>query len=157
MDIDIDISEEVPAGLDEHWLKSVVRETLKTEDPHGGGLHLGIMFVSKDRSRELNHRYRQKDVPTNVLSFPMRGGDPVPAGTPEELGDVVICVDVAREEAIRDNVSYPDRIAALLVHALLHLCGQHHDSTTEESAMYGKMEALLARMQTKGWIKQCAL
>jgi probable rRNA maturation factor len=75
--------------------------------------HLSVELVSEGRIRELNRRHRGLDEPTDVLSFPIDGSDPV-AG-PRELGDVVIC---------------PERTAdqrRATVHAVLHLCGYDHE------------------------------
>ena len=84
-----------------------------------GDGHLAIAFVREDQIRSLNHEHRGKDAPTDVLSFPVDGGEPATAG-PRELGDVVIC---------REHTS--DVIEAV-VHGVLHLCGYDHESDSGE-------------------------
>jgi probable rRNA maturation factor len=75
--------------------------------------HLSVELVSESRIRELNRRHRGLDEPTDVLSFPIDGPDPV-AG-PRELGDVVICPEHAGD------------LPRATVHAVLHLCGYDHE------------------------------
>ena len=76
--------------------------------------HLAVEFVDAARIRELNREHRGLDVPTDVLSFPIDGAEPVAAG-PRELGDVVICPEhtVEPREAV--------------VHGVLHLVGMDHE------------------------------
>jgi probable rRNA maturation factor len=81
--------------------------------------HLAIEFVDAARMRELNREHRAKDAPTDVLSFPIDGDEPAPAG-PRELGDVVICPEHTVE--LREAV----------VHGVLHLVGMDHDADDGE-------------------------
>ena len=76
--------------------------------------HLAVEFVDSSRIRELNREHRGLDVPTDVLSFPIDGAEPLAAG-PRELGDVVICPEhtVEPREAV--------------VHGVLHLLGMDHE------------------------------
>jgi len=71
----------------------------------GDGREIAVRVVGKGESRELNRLWRGKDKPTNVLSFPApeqsKRGMPVDAYLP--LGDLVICADVVRREAVRDG------------------------------------------------------
>ncbi|HZL55230.1 MAG TPA: rRNA maturation RNase YbeY [Solirubrobacteraceae bacterium] len=76
--------------------------------------HLAVEFVDAARIRELNREHRGLDVPTDVLSFPIDGAEPVAAG-PRELGDVVICPEHTVE--LREAV----------VHGVLHLVGMDHE------------------------------
>ena len=76
--------------------------------------HLAVEFVDAERIRELNREHRGLDVPTDVLSFPIDGAEPL-AGGPRELGDVVICAEHTVE--LREAV----------VHGVLHLVGMDHE------------------------------
>ena len=76
--------------------------------------HLSVELVAPDRMRELNREHRGRDEPTDVLSFPIDGAEPV-AG-PRELGDVVICPEHAAD------------LERATVHGVLHLCGYDHDA-----------------------------
>lgn len=80
--------------------------------------HLSVELVSPDRIRQLNREYRGHDEPTDVLSFPIDGGEAVPG--PRELGDVVVCAQHA------------DDLARATVHGVLHLCGYDHEADKGE-------------------------
>lgn len=88
--------------------------------------HIAVELVGADRIRELNREHRGKDVPTDVLAFPLDGAE-LTAG-PRELGDVVICPEHCTD------------VTEAAVHGVLHLCG--HDHETDE----GEMLALQARV-----------
>jgi probable rRNA maturation factor len=90
--------------------------------------HLAIEFVDPARIRRLNREHRAKDAATDVLSFPIDGADPDPAG-PRELGDVVICPEHTRE--LREAV----------VHGVLHLLGMDHER--DEGEMLALQRELL--------------
>ena len=81
--------------------------------------HLAIEFVDETRIRELNREHRDRDAPTDVLSFPIDGADAAAAG-PRELGDVVICPEHTVE--LREAV----------VHGVLHLVGMDHEADDGE-------------------------
>jgi probable rRNA maturation factor len=89
--------------------------------------HVAIEFVDAARIAELNRRHRAKDEPTDVLSFPIDGVEPIEAAL-RELGDVVICPEhtVDLHEAI--------------VHGMLHLLGMDHETD------HGEMLALQRRL-----------
>jgi probable rRNA maturation factor len=81
--------------------------------------HLAIEFVDETRIRQLNREYRDRDAPTDVLSFPIDGADG-PAAGPRELGDVVICPEHTVE--LREAV----------LHGVLHLVGMDHEADDGE-------------------------
>lgn len=90
-----------------------------------------VRVVDEDESRELNHRYRHKDAPTNVLSFPAA------VDLPDALmwGDIVICAPVVAREAAEQDKQYPDHFAHMVVHGVLHLLGYDHQSAEEAADM----------------------
>ena len=93
--------------------------------------HLAVEFVDEDRIRELNREYRNKDTPTDVLSFGVdEDGDP--AG-PREIGDIVICPEHTTD--LREAV----------VHGTLHLTGMDHEVDD------GEMLALQAELMR--WVR----
>ncbi len=93
--------------------------------------HLAVEFVDEDRIRQLNHEFRGRDEPTDVLSFGVDEGGP--AAGPRELGDIVICPE--HTEDLREAI----------VHGALHLSGMDHE--TDE----GEMLALQAELMR--WVK----
>lgn len=95
----------------------------------GDGRELAVRVVKADESRQLNRLWRGKDKPTNVLSFPApdqdRRGKPLDFRLP--LGDVVICAEVLRREAVRDGKTLEAHWAHMVVHGALHLVGFDHE------------------------------
>ena len=89
----------------------------------------GLIFVSKKKMAELNKKYRNKNKPTNVLSFE--------TGTSSELGagDVVICADVVKKEAKVYGFTQKNWMTRLIVHGILHLAGYDHETQKEELEM----------------------
>jgi probable rRNA maturation factor len=100
--------------------------------PRGGteNAEMSIFFTNDAAVRRLNREWRQRDKPTNVLSFSQPSG-PL-------LGDVVLAAETVRREAALAGKPLEDHIAHLVVHGFLHLLGYDH----EDDAEAGKMEEL---------------
>ncbi|WP_434663628.1 rRNA maturation RNase YbeY [Aeromonas sp. NJAU223] len=91
-----------------------------------------VRLVDETESRELNHTYRGKDKPTNVLSFPFEA----PPGLELPLlGDLVICRQVVEAEAIEQNKPLMSHWAHMVVHGSLHLLGYDHIEDEEAEEM----------------------
>jgi probable rRNA maturation factor len=88
---------------------------------------LSILLVGDRRIAALNRAWLDRDGPTNVIAFPMRPNAAAPAGG-NLLGDVVISVDTARRESAAAGIGLQERLAALLIHGILHLCGYDHET-----------------------------
>ena len=84
-----------------------------------------IAFVSDDRIRQLNQRYRGFDKATDVLSFPTGEEDVA-------LGDIAISIERARAQARQNGLTLEQEIAQLILHGLLHLCGYDHETDNGE-------------------------
>ena len=107
---------------------------------------LSLLIVDDQRIAELNREYLQREGPTNVIAFPMRGGGPPQPPTPL-LGDVVISAETARREAVEADMSVSLRFAQLLVHGILHLFGYDHESGGPEALeMDARSHELLNRI-----------
>ncbi|MGE3540987.1 MAG: rRNA maturation RNase YbeY [Candidatus Tectimicrobiota bacterium] len=98
---------------------------------------LSIVFGSDRMLQTLNRSYRQKDRPTNVLAFPQA---PAGAGESESslLGDVIVSLAVAKQEAADLQQALEERVVYLLLHGLLHLLGYDHEAPLPRR----RMEAL---------------
>ena len=107
------------------------------------GRELGVRVVGPAESRRLNARYRGKDKPTNVLSFP---AVELPAGPERPLGDLVICPDVLRVEARAQRKSLRAHWAHLVVHGTLHLVGYDHEDCADADRMERREIAVLRRL-----------
>ena len=116
--VGVEVSNRSGVDIDEEAAVAVAREVLAAEGLADG--ELGLAFVAPDEIRTLKREHLGLDEATDVLSFPIDGKDPVPAGVPRALGDVVLCPQVVGEHW-----------RAPLVHGLLHLLGYDHGSEME--------------------------
>ena len=91
-----------------------------------------IRLVSPVEIQVLNKEYRNKNQVTNVLSFQSDIPDEVEESI---LGDVVICVDVVREEALVGDKKFADHLTHMAVHGILHLIGHDHEDVTAANKM----------------------
>ena len=104
---------------------------------------VSVAFVGTTAISGINREYLGHSGPTDVISFGMgretKGGPAV--------GDIYICVDVARRNAARHGVSLRDELARLVVHGTLHVAGHEHpdDDSRMHSLMWRKQERILAR------------
>ena len=94
-------------------------------------VEIGLHLVTPERSRELNNQYRQKDKPTDVLSFPLEERSLESYGI-LPLGDIFICLDVARAQAEELGIPLKEELARLTVHGFLHLLGHDHERSPED-------------------------
>ncbi len=102
---------------------------------------LTVRIVDEDEAARLNHRYRHKDYPTNVLSFPAQ----LPAGMESALlGDLVICAPLVMREAAEQGKPAQAHWAHLTIHGTLHLLGYDHESASQAEEMESLETALLA-------------
>jgi len=104
---------------------------------------LTIRLVNIDESQQLNKQYRQKDKPTNVLSFPFE----VPEGIELNLlGDLIICAQVVEQEATAQNKALFDHWAHMVVHGCLHLLGYDHINDSDAQEMEALETKILAKL-----------
>lgn len=101
---------------------------------------LAIRLVDEDESQALNHQYRHKNAPTNVLSFPC---DLPPEVELDLLGDLVICAPVVAREAQEQGKSAEAHWAHMVVHGCLHLLGFDHIEDAEARVMENLETAIL--------------
>jgi probable rRNA maturation factor len=92
------------------------------------GKDLTVAFVSDRRIRELNNIFRDKNRPTDVLSFPYEPDQYDYLETENFLGDIVISVEQAARQAAENNLTLENEIKQLILHGILHLVGYDHES-----------------------------
>ena len=118
------------ATVDEEKLKLTCHQFMQEFDVVDS--ELVVRLVSPIEIQTLNKEYRSKNQITNVLSFssdiPMEIGESI-------LGDVVICVDVVREEAVIGDKTFPDHLSHMAIHGILHLLGYDHEDLTSANKM----------------------
>jgi probable rRNA maturation factor len=114
----------------------------------GDDSELSITFVTNDRIQEINKEYRHKDMPTDVISFAMEelGEGEVPLTgmeIPRVLGDIIISVARAREQALEYGHSFIRELGFLAVHGFLHLLGYDHEIEEDEKVMFSRQKDIL--------------
>lgn len=107
-------------------------------------MEVALLLVDRDTIAQLNAAHLGQAGPTDVLAFPIDEPGESPPDVPSILGDVVLCPDVAAEQAARFERSPRDELRLLTVHGLLHLLGMDHASPEEEREMFALTDALLA-------------
>jgi probable rRNA maturation factor len=109
----------------------------------GEGREIAVRVVAARESQQLNKLWRGKDQPTNVLSFPAPRD--LPAASPRPLGDLVICAQVVRQEAVRDGKKLEAHWAHMVVHGALHLAGYDHEASPRERLRMERREITVLR------------
>mgnify|MGYP006199701867 CR=1 FL=1 len=139
MQLDIDI-EDWPAG---DWEALVVRAAQAAGEGEpllaNPRLVASVLFTSDAEVHTLNREWRERDKPTNVLSFPMLEREELeglaPEGPPEMLGDIALAYETCAREAEEKGVSLADHATHLIVHGALHLVGYDHMDDVAAAAM----------------------
>ena len=131
-------------GLPSHaqitrWIETALIAGDETRDE----AEVSVRLVDDDESRALNHQYRGKDKPTNVLSFP--ADLPPELGLPL-LGDLVVCAPVVAREAAEQGKSLEAHWAHMLVHGTLHLLGYDHIDPEDAEIMESLETRILTRL-----------
>ncbi|MFD1363021.1 rRNA maturation RNase YbeY [Lentibacillus salinarum] len=109
---------------------------------------VSVTFVSNQEIKEINRNYRQQDRPTDVISFAMQekvAGETDIFGEdlPLVLGDIVISVDKAKEQAEEYGHSLERELSFLTVHGFLHLLGYDHMNPEDEAEMFSNQDLIL--------------
>ncbi len=108
------------------------RAALDAAPPVTGRGELSIALADDALSRRLNRDYRDRDAPTNVLSFPGAGPR---GGEPPLVGDIVLALATIRDEAADQGKSLADHVSHLVVHGVLHISGYDHYMEDDATVM----------------------
>src|SRR5690606_21334650 len=146
---EIDFNDEIGEIKEEE--QTMVKELLllaaETEDVKEGS-EVSVTFVDNERIQEINREYRDKDQPTDVISFAMEEmgegemaiiGDDIP----KLLGDIIISIPRAREQAEEYGHSFARELGFLAVHGFLHLLGYDHMTKEDEEKMFTRQNKIL--------------
>lgn len=106
------------------------------------GAEVGLVFTDDAHSRELNDQYRDKDAPTNVLSFPATRTNPEVFGP--LLGDIVLAEQTIAREADAAGIALDAHLTHLVIHGFLHLLGHDHETVAEAEVMEKLETSILA-------------
>ncbi|MDQ1625016.1 MAG: putative rRNA maturation factor [Actinomycetota bacterium] len=148
----IEVNNESGAEVDEPALSGLARHVLDQLRVHPLA-ELSILLVDAEAMAALHVQWMDEAGPTDVLSFPM---DELRPGSedhePEQglLGDVVICPQVAQQQAVAAGHSTDDELNLLCTHGILHLLGYDHAEPEEQQAMFALQRDLLDGWRTSG-------
>jgi probable rRNA maturation factor len=131
---------DVPATADiQTWISAAIEQSGRQP---AGDVEVAVRIVDAEEIQTLNGLYRDKDKPTNVLSFPAGDIDGLPQEAAVPLGDVVVCAAVVAAEAGEQGKALADHWTHMIVHGTLHLLGFDHENDMEAA----EMEALEAKI-----------
>jgi probable rRNA maturation factor len=113
------------------------------------GSEVSVTFVDNEAIHEINRQYRDKDQPTDVISFALEElgeGEVEIIGEdiPRVLGDIIISTDRTKEQAEEYGHSFERELGFLAVHGFLHLLGYDHMNEADEKVMFGKQDDILS-------------
>lgn len=135
----IEINNLTKFPVDKTFFSGVAKIVLKGENK--GMENLSIAFVSPEEIHKLNKQYRNKDKPTDVLSFEKV------SDFKEECSEVVICPVVVREKYNDSELTQKEKLAKVLIHGILHTLGYDHElSTAEEQRMQEKEDYYFSKI-----------
>ncbi len=98
---------------------------------------INVILVDNQQIQDLNRQYRDKDTPTDVLTFP--------DGNYNNLGDIFVSIDKCEEQRIEYGHTFDRELGFLLVHGLLHTLGYDHQTKEQEEEMTAIQEKLLKK------------
>ena len=152
MSLDLALDIQHPGWGDPHSLcqraVQIVLDSCGEQLPPGRVVEISLVLAGDEAVQELNRTWRDKDAPTNVLSFPgMDDDDPdLPDDAPVLLGDVILAYETCAAEALRDGIALGDHLVHLVVHGTLHLLGYDHIELGDAEEMEGLEVELLAAL-----------
>ena len=156
MNVDLVIEDErwtaVDLGILAGQAAEAVADHLALTPIDGQGVEISLLACDDARIAALNGDFRDKPLPTNVLSWPSEDRAPdQPGGVPHspsdpELGDIAIAYDICQLEAAAQGKKFPAHVTHLLVHGILHLLGYDHIDDKDAALMEGLEVEILGKM-----------
>lgn len=148
--LNIDFLDETNQVLEHHI--ELVEQLLQHAATHlniEDGSEVSITFVTNEAIHEINREYRDKDQPTDVISFALEElgegeVEIIGEGLPRILGDIIISTDRTKEQAEEYGHSFERELGFLAVHGFLHLLGYDHMTNEDEQVMFGKQDEILS-------------
>ena len=126
----------------DYYFKNLIRRAIAAvldAEEFDQSVEVSVTLCDNEYIRKLNGKYRNKDTATDVLSFPLydfsEECEPLLEGEPVMLGDIVISLERAREQARELGNSFLHEVAFLTVHSMLHLLGYDHERSPEDDEL----------------------
>jgi probable rRNA maturation factor len=149
LNVETDVTQEEQEAL--RWMEKALHAAAEAEKLPP--VELSVTIVDNAAIHALNKKWRQVDRPTDVLSFPL--WEPDEEWVMEEgeeavsLGDLVISIEKAKEQAEEFGHSLKRELGFLAVHGFLHLLGYDHETKEQEEEMFSRQEEILSRIGLK--------
>jgi probable rRNA maturation factor len=127
------------------FFEKMVQKALDELGFKGKNIELSVNLVGEGRIKALNKKYRSKNRVTNVLSFPLGGrvGAKSAGSGIMALGDIFICLPVAKKAAQKEGRVLSSELAFLTVHGLLHLLGYNHEKSKSGAERMAKLQNII--------------
>lgn len=131
-------------------MRRVIEATLM-EESFDNACEVSFTFTDNEKIHVLNRDYRGVDRPTDVLSFPMTDyenstGEPLADEPVRSLGDIILSLEKAGEQAEEFGHSFEREVTFLCVHSMLHLLGYDHESEADEEEMCALQRVIMERL-----------
>lgn len=158
INIDLTIEEKLWQPSTAKKIKSLIKKIIpqtalaKVESD----IEISVLLTNDKKIQELNKNYRQKNKPTNVLSFPLIDGKKIKNGNLKKLdlsskfvalGDIVLSYQTIKREAEEQNKKFDHHLTHLLIHSILHLIGFDHEVDKDAKIMEDLEIKILAKMK----------
>jgi probable rRNA maturation factor len=146
LNVEVDVAPKEQEAI--KWIEKALQSAVEAEELPP--VEVSVTVTDNDEIRRLNREYRQVDRPTDVLSFPLWEPDEEWVIAEEEeavpLGDIVISLPKAKEQAEEYGHSLDREMGFLAVHGFLHLIGYDHETEEQEKEMFSRQEEILGRI-----------
>lgn len=146
MDLVLEMSLEIEGFDDlvnEEEIRGYVEKVLEKEYDSKASVYVSLLFTGNDEIQVINREYRDKDQPTDVISFAYHETEDFDIGPYDTLGDIVISLERVVEQAKEYNHSPKRELFYVLTHGVLHLLGYDHIEEEERKEMRAKEEEIL--------------
>ncbi|MCF2698096.1 rRNA maturation RNase YbeY [Fusobacterium sp. FSA-380-WT-2B] len=146
MDLVLEMSLEIEGFDDlvnEEEIREYVQKVLEKEYESEAPIYMSLLFTGNDEIQVINREYRDKDQPTDVISFAYHETEDFDIGPYDTLGDIVISLERVVEQAKEYNHSDKRELFYVLTHGILHLLGYDHIEEEDKKEMRAKEEEIL--------------
>ncbi|HLV07738.1 MAG TPA: rRNA maturation RNase YbeY [Croceibacterium sp.] len=138
MQLELEVEEPWPEGEWEALVTRTAEAAAKVAPELANPrLSASVLFTSDAEIRELNREWRDRDKPTNVLSFPMLSREDLlqlgTSGPPEMIGDIALAHETCAREASEKGIPFDHHVAHLVLHGFLHLAGHDHEISDDDA------------------------
>lgn len=138
-------TDEMNCCLSYEFFTTVAEAVFNELDMSNNEYEISLLMTDDETIRQYNKEYRNKDMATDVLSFPME--DEI------VLGDIAVSFDTAKRQAEEAEINIDREVAFLFIHGLLHLLGYDHETSEEDEAkMFVLQEKILKKLIDYGTV-----